>query len=208
MQENKTKAYYSSPLLTAEKGVVLIVALVMLLVMTVVGVTTMTGATLQERIAGNQRQKAISRSNASMALNTAEAFLTGFHTGRRNISEPQIVATFTGNGLYVQSLLDGSQNANFLAFDRLDDTAWVNANSVAVTDNNQVLRGRYIIEYLGGYDPTNISRSDDRSGDNSPGGGSGTEGFRKVFRLTAIGFGNNANIISMLESYYLEASKQ
>jgi type IV pilus assembly protein PilX len=196
----------------SQRGVILIVALVMLLVMTVAGVTTMTGATLQERIAGNQRQKAVSRINADEALRAAEAYLDSLH-GARSMNEGQLLADFSGasavdaDGLYMEKPFSNGGVIRQINFDRIDG-AWTANNSTAVPEEASA-SARYVIEYLGGFDAENFGLEDDLSGDSLEGlqGGKGAAD-RKVFRITAIGFGNNTNVESVLESYYLEAAQQ
>lgn len=172
----------------------------MLLVMTVAGVTTMSGATLQERIAGNQRQRAVSRINADRALRAAEAYLNTLH-GDTSMSTGSIKTDFFGegtvdaDGLYVTEAITGGGNTKPLTLDRLDASAWTVDNSIAVPNEGNV-NSRYVIEYLGSFDEFGFS-----FGNQDP-------SLRKVFRITSIGYGDNTNVVSILESRYLEASQQ
>ena len=183
-----------------QQGVILIVALIMLLVMTVAGVTTMSGATLQERIAGNQRQRAVSRINADRALRAAEAYLNTLH-GDTSMSTSSIKTDFFGegtadaDGLYVAEAITGGGITKPLTLDRLDASAWTVDNSIAVPNEANV-NSRYVIEYLGSFDEFGF------------GSGNLNLSLRKVFRITSIGYGDNTNVVSILESRYLEASQQ
>ena len=189
-----------------QRGVILIVALVMLLVMTVAGVTTMTGATLQERIAGNQRQRLVARINADRALKVAEAYLDSLSVSR-SINIAQASADFSGegavdsDGLYNSVAFLGGGIVRPLTMNRIDEDEWTADNSIAVPDESNVI-SRYVIEYLGGFDPLGFGGIEDA---NDPDAGASE---RKVFRITAIGYGANANVVSVLESYYMEASQQ
>lgn len=58
-----------------EKGSVLIVALMFLLLLTIISTSAMRGATMQERMAGNTRDWNIAFQSAEAALREAEAFL-------------------------------------------------------------------------------------------------------------------------------------
>ena len=58
-----------------QRGVVLVVSLIVLVVMTGVGITMMSGATLQERMASNNRELTKARLAAESALRQAEARL-------------------------------------------------------------------------------------------------------------------------------------
>ncbi len=197
----------------SQRGVIIVVALVMLLIMTVAGVTTMTGATLQERIAGNQRQRAVSRINADRALRVAESYLDSLH-GTRSMPGVAVQTDFLGNGLvdadglYLAESIVGGGLAKPLTLDRLDESTWTVDNSIAVPSEANVT-SRYVIEYLGGFD-SNQFAINDNSGDQQDAivTRNASASQRKVFRITAIGFGNNTNVVSILESYYLEASQQ
>lgn len=180
-----------------EQGVILIVALIMLLIMTVTGVTTMTGSTLQEKIASNQRQQLVARINADQGLKAAETYLDSLHPGSF-INTTLLQSEFsTTNGLYTEVAPLNGVTATPLNFDRVDDNSWTDLNSISVIDGESTV-ARYVIEYMGSFYESNTHSQDlnDPSLDQ-----------RKVFRITAIGFGNNANVFSVLESYYFEASQ-
>ena len=184
-----------------QRGVILIVALIMLLVMTVAGVTTMTGSTLQEKIAGNQRQQMTARINADQGLKAAETYLDSLHPGR-SINKALLQSQFSStNGLYTAIAPLNGGVAIELEFDRVDRSEWTIDNSIAVPNETNVL-SRYAIEYLGGISEEGFVLEDDKSGE------PGESSKRKVFRITAIGFGNNSNVFSILESYYFEESQQ
>ena len=67
-----------------ERGTVLIVSLMFLIVLTMLGLTTMRGTTLEERMAGNSRDYNVALQAAEAALRDAEADLkgTGVSAGR------------------------------------------------------------------------------------------------------------------------------
>lgn len=198
-----------------QKGVVLVVALVMLLIMTVAGVTTMTSATLQERIAGNQRQQMIARGNADRVLKQAEVVLDNLHTGVAFGDDLGAVFAATDDGMYF-SVSFGAGVAQPLDnnFDRQDLDDWnspANVNASVLVTDNDVTIGRYIIEYIGAanfeaedYGLNGYDNSDAGSGSNN---NSDVSSDRKVFRITAMGVGNNANVATILQSHYLEAAK-
>jgi len=186
-----------------QQGVVLVVALVMLLIMTVAGVTTMTGATLQERIAGNQRQQLVARTNVDLVLRQAEAFLEGLHGVNGRFNSEQLANAFAANndGLYTEINLEGIVQQ--LGFDRVVDTGWNDNNSVRVPVAPGPLVGRYIIQYIGSAIFTNVPYGENTSPDSLPGDGDDAS-KRKVFRITVMGVGNDANVISIVESYFFE----
>jgi type IV pilus assembly protein PilX len=185
-----------------QQGVILIVALVMLLVMTIAGVTTMTGSTLQEKIAGNQRQQMTARINADQGLKAAENYLDSLHPGR-SINSVLLQSQFESiDGLYTAATPTNGAVLMELPFvnARTDNTSWLNNNSIAVPSEGNVL-SRYVIEYMGAFNEVDLALEGDISGDKNA-------SKRKVFRITAIGFGGNVNVYSVLESYYFEASQQ
>jgi type IV pilus assembly protein PilX len=66
---------FSSPNLTRQRGAVLVVSLLLLLVMTVLGLGASQSTRLQERMAGNQRDQEIALQSAEASLRAAEALL-------------------------------------------------------------------------------------------------------------------------------------
>jgi len=60
-----------------QRGVALVVSLVFLLVLTIIGVTAMQSATLQERMAGNARDRNVAFQAGERALRAAEADIDG-----------------------------------------------------------------------------------------------------------------------------------
>jgi Tfp pilus assembly protein PilX len=85
-----------------QQGVILVVSLIMLLAMTVIGVTLITGSTLQERLAGSSRQFTIARMNAEGALREAEETLRAI-SAAGVLTLPTIEANFLGQaGHYVE----------------------------------------------------------------------------------------------------------
>ncbi len=180
-----------------QKVITLIVALVMLLVMTTAGITIISGSTLQERIAGNQRHKVLSRLNADAALLAAENFLDALHPNSA-FSTQELVTQFAGNdGLYTSVTLVGGAVLDPAPAGLRDGTvAWTVDNSEPDSASDQ----RYIIEYMGTLDDSGYGGAtmlNEQSLDSS----------RKVFRITAWGSSNDNNIESIVEAYYLEASQ-
>jgi type IV pilus assembly protein PilX len=196
-----------------QSGVVLIVALIMLLVMTIAGVTTMSGSTLQERMASNQRQRTVAINNADQGLRQAEAVLNGLH-GANSFAEPALQAAFLGAaGMYAEVSI-GSGVINSLGFPRLNDAQWLlaanAANSAPVNDAGGNTIARYIIQYMGAGAANAVNSLDfggpaDYAGESEIPGGSR---HRHTFRITVLGIAGDANnITSIIESYYLEQAQ-
>jgi Tfp pilus assembly protein PilX len=184
-----------------ESGATLVIALIILLVMSVVGVANMQNSTMQERMAANARQKTVARYAAESALGAAESVLRG-------IKSPEAIDTrFNGSGYYslvarpsnvaVPLSASLSGGAQFIP-DK--DSTWSNITSVEVDYDTSIVakKPRYIVEYIG-RDMTQgankvvtVMDVDNDGGDTKP----------YLYRITAIGWGKDPNIYSVLESTF------
>ncbi len=157
-----------------ERGAALIVALVMLLIMTVLGVTAARNTNLQERMAGNLRDSNLAFQSAERALREGETFLRG-----------ATLPPFTGaNGLL--TMQDGAGQAAFWG----SDTWWV-ANGRAATGMAHVNRAPlYVIEELPAVE--------------NPGGSLVFGELPDIgfYRITAQGQGGSADAITILQTTY------
>lgn len=162
----------------SQRGVVLVVSLMLLLVMTIIGLASMATSTLEEKMTGNLRDQSLAFEAAESALRDAEAWLDTIS----GISE------FNGSkGLYQ---MDG--NTGF--------TKWNSANSVEYSKKNKLSgvseNPRYIIrpmDEIPGW-----------GGDKSMGGygESKTVPDITVFEVTARGSGSSSNSAVRLRSLY------
>lgn len=188
-----------------QRGATLVVALIILLVMSVIGISTMKSSTLQERMAGNARQKAISKNAAMVAMREAELWL------RANIPDYPLVPSlnnFNGNnGLY--SAVNRPSAAAVpvpAAFDVTDPDDWtaVGVSSAAVSGSLVSQQPKYIIEYLGrdvrGESAVPVVSFDDEEKNN-------LSVRSHLFRITAIGWAKDANITTVLQSTYVTGVK-
>lgn len=182
-----------------QKGATLVVALIILLVMTMVGVSSMRGTTLQERMASNSRQYQLSKNAAELALRDAETWLTN------NVTSSANFAQFTNNtvGLYSNILLTGTTQVNPLAntVDVRDDNAWaaLGREVTGLSSTSTSRNPRYIIEYIGrgvhpAYSTGNKIKKLGEEAEENP--------DPYFFRITAIGWGRDTNIYTVLESTY------
>ena len=164
-----------------QRGAVLVVSLLILLVMTVLGVSSMSSTTLQERMANNDRQRQVAFQAAEAALRAAEAYLVA---NVRSVAD--LVTTFDAaspvTGMFAsRSPLVGVQpNPLPAGFDPFDDASWLAANgAVEVAGVSGVTRRpRYIIEYLGRVGPPLNNYS-----------GKKQDAREYAFRITAVGWG-------------------
>ena len=182
--------------LVRQRGAVLVVSLLILLVMTVLGVAAMGSTTLQERMANNNRQQQVAFQAAEAALRAAETFrgntISDATALRTNFNSVVPVA-----GLYAERApMTGVATYPLPAgFDIYDDNDWLAAGSavevISLTSVTQ--RPRYIIEYVGrvGAPPNDYS-------------GKKPDTRQFGFRITAIGWGEGAapNARYLLQSSY------
>lgn len=163
---------------SAQSGSVLVIALIFLLLMTIIGVTAMQTTTLQERMAGNTRDR-------NLAFQAAEAAL---REGERYLGTSAVVGPFNNtNGLYLPPGAD--QPERWASIDWLVDA---NSRSIAVALDDVARQPRYIIEELpaGSSDsPQNLAADQAL-----------TE--TRVYRVTAMGWGGNINTQVMLQTRF------
>lgn len=187
-----------------QNGVTLIVALVILVVMSIVGVASMSSSNLQARMASNEKQQLMSQYAAEAGIKAAKRYLDANVGGKAKLSRFKDA----GKGLYsgtASNTLDLplpsiSVDDNFPKY--LDGRKWDDSNSVEVSKSegslpSSVLNSRYIIElvgqeYLGGtvaIDTTEVNKSE----------------ARFVFKITAVGWGQDTRIYSVIQSTYRTA---
>lgn len=119
-----------SPVCARERGAVLIVSLILLLVMTLLGVSSMSSTTLQERMAGNLRDGNLALQAAESALRDGEEFL-----------EQAVLPAFTGADGLLQRQDDAGQAAFWNGYD------WSNSRAGTALDG-VASAPRYVIEEL------------------------------------------------------------
>jgi type IV pilus assembly protein PilX len=117
--------------LRRERGAALMVALVMLLLMTILGVTAMRTTTLQERMAGNLRDSNLAFQAAEVALRQGETFV-----------EQPVLPAFTGTGGLLQVQAGAGQPAFWSTFD------WPGNSRAAPAVAYTAAAPRYVLEEL------------------------------------------------------------
>lgn len=167
-----------------QRGSILIVSLMILVVLTMIGVSSMSSSSLQERMAGNFRDRQIAFQAAETALAYAEDF------ARNSVNSASIFNDT--NGYY--STYNGP--TNLTAFDA---TWWTTTKSqVLPTTIDQVrTQPRYIIEYRGDIGE-NEGTSINVGGYGVNAGGGLIANFRVTVRAT--GLSDNTTVI--LQSNY------
>lgn len=162
----------------------LFICLVLLLGMTLVGVSSVNTTTLEERMARNTRDALLSFQAAEAALREGEDFVE---------NDVASTATFTAGGA------DGMWSvADFGEVPRWEMAGvWTDARSrVADADIGGVSAPpRYLVEHLTSVELTDASSVQIRSGyEDRP--------RVEIFRITALGFGGTADARTFLQSNY------
>lgn len=119
-----------------QKGATLIVALVVLLLIMMIGVTSMTTSNTQFKLAGNLQFEDGAMNNAESAISAAEQWLS---TGT-NFSNPGFT-TYSGATPHLHPI--GHLAGQVAPANNPMTMTWSDSNSVQVTDNQ-----RYLIELL------------------------------------------------------------
>lgn len=163
-----------------QKGSALIVGLVILIVMTLIGITAVGGSSLQERMAGNTRDMSLAFQAAEAALRDGETYY--------DMTVVSLGAAFNGNntGLYPR----GSAPNVFSS-----DT-WANSREYSGAVDGVAAQPRYVIELLGpitqGTDDINVQGYGESSG----------IGDLTGVRVTARGVGGTPNTLVYLQSNF------
>lgn len=164
----------------AQRGAVLVVALILLLVMTVLGVTGMRSAFLEERMTGNTQDLNIAFESGEAALRVGEALLRQpvlpDFSGADGLHQPA-----DAEDLPVWETVDWGDTNAVLAYTDLDDAPGKLSRAEA----------RYLIEEL----PPITSPGESLAADTPIDEG----GF---YRITARGVGTNGTTIVMLQTTY------
>jgi type IV pilus assembly protein PilX len=166
-----------------QSGTALVVAMLFLVILGMLGVTTMTATTLEERMAGNTRDRDIAMQAAEAALRDAEHDISNtVPTNGRVVSVAIFVAACTGGlcteGAPVLTNVDDTAKSAFLG-QFTGELAMMQGPAV---------QPRYIIELLNTLPPQ------------VPVPPAGQQ--VRDFRITAKGFGRNTNTIVILQTVF------
>ncbi len=174
-----------------QNGTVLVMALLLLFVMTLIGVSTMTTSTGEERMAGNARDRQLAFQAAESAMRDAENYIS---------TSVAAITTFNNtNGLY--AIGKGPTTSD--AFDKA--TWWTTTGDFKLYSNtsNSLKDVKspplYTIEYRG------LVPMDDKSKGITIGSGYDPK-YKKVqiesFRVTSRGTGVTDNAVVILQSHW------
>ena len=167
-----------------QRGVALFISLVLLLILTIIGVSAVQTTTLETRMARNEHDILLAFQAAESALRDAEEFLEGVVT----------IANFTdagADGLWTIAELGDP--------DRWEDpNVWTGGTSVASPTEVGVVaeQPRYMIEHV-----ASVLREENAFQLSDPYAGTAADRI-EVFRITARGIGGTANAQVLLQSTY------
>ena len=185
MQERK--------IIHTQQGAVLIVGMLMLIVMTLIGLTGMRMTTFEERMAGNVKDKHMAFEAAEAALRAGENFI-----------EDTVITTGTfdavgTDGLYNDDLEEIWDLVDWKGTDAGNNNEVLVYSTFYKTSNPDIevaTLPKYVIQHYG----TNVEAVDNLNLDNY-GGGTGA-GQTEMFRVTARGTGGSDNTVVILQTTF------
>lgn len=187
----------------AQRGVVLVVALIFLLLLTIIAVAASGRSLLQERMAGALLNGQQAEMSAQTALRGAEWALFSSAT----VGSP-FVCTASSACYKYDPLSTNPDVKNFRT-----NPGWVTTGSLeylglngsidfTATAGKLAANPRYILEDMGPVAPPD-SGPQHESGQTGPGGGGpGRGGESEMYRITARATGGNNNTVAVLESTF------
>lgn len=196
----------------AQRGAVLVMALIFLLLLTILAISASGRSLLQERMAGGLLNAQQAEMSAQTALRGAEWKLW---TSTSNITTP----LNCGTGIFTDCYIYDSAHpiANVVAF--RTQQGWVTAGSTeykgyangtdytATTGNGRLADNpRYMIEDLGVELPPGVSGGLHESGATGSTGTGTSSTSRHIYRITARATGGSANTVRVLESTFAAKS--
>ena len=163
-----------------QSGMVLVVSLIILISLTILGVTSMQATRTEVSMAGNLRESGITFNAAEAGLRNAEAFIVN-STSKTVYSDPTI-------GLFDKVDEDP---------DYSDIVSWTASQDATTTLAGVYEQPKFIVKYLGDRAQNEVAAV------NIGGYGSGQPGIIvSNFRVTARGTGQTGNAYRYVQSYY------
>lgn len=188
----KMSRYGASSIVCKQKGIVLLVALIMVLLISVVGLAAIRGSGLQELMASNMRDH-------NLAFQAAEAGLRAAETTIRPELEVSALPLFTGGG-HFNDLNKANNEPKPPTLWDVDD--WKSADNTVTTNMGLTLASgeqpRYVMEKL--VVPITIAAAADGSGIDTASMDSFEE--PEFYRVTSRGTGGTVNANVILQSVY------
>lgn len=163
-----------------QAGMVLIVSLLILITLTILGVTAMQSSRTEMSMAGNQRELGITFNATEAGLSSAQTYIDN--------SISKTIYNDPSQGLYDRLDLDP---------DYRNPTTWDDSQTAAIGLPHVVEQPKFIIKYLGDRSQNEVAAV------NIGGYGSGQPGITvSNFRITARGVGQTGRATRQLQAYY------
>ena len=170
---------------TRQRGTALIVAMLFLVILGMLGVTTMTSTTLEERMAGNARDRDIAMQAAEAALRDAERDMTNTNTAYRVVKvTPTNSFPATGTATCAAGLCSDGATISANITDPVK-SAFYGQFTGELPVQGPVQQPRYMVELLDAGNPP-----------------AGTPAGTRNLRITARGVGKNSNTVVILQTVY------
>ena len=187
--KNLTLQKYNTHKPCKQQGAVLVMALMMLFVLTLIGVSSISTTSMEEKMSGNTRNRHLAFQASETAASDAERFITN------NILNPTAQFTAGGvGGLY--SLGNGPSSG-----DAVNPVWWAtpanNRIPYAQAIQDVATAPQYTIEYLG--ETTQAEASDIEITGGEDGGAAGSI---HTFRITSRGTGLTNNSVVVIQSHF------
>lgn len=170
-----------------QQGVALVVSLIILVSLTMLGLTSIQRTTVDLAMAGNQRETALMFQSAEMGLIAAENFIDA-QTSTSDFDNPS-------QGLYEVRDAD----TTYFSPDYFSDSSWTAASQTAATTLDAYEQPRFKIEYLGDRSSNPLAKGLNLG---SGYGGEQTGEDSAIFRATSRGAGLTGNSYRYIQLYY------
>lgn len=184
-----------------QRGVALVTSLIILLLLTLISVTAMQSTTLEEKMAGNQRDEYLAFQAAEVALRAGESYLQGASVGPFVADTDATHLALSATGLYQPTLCTtGERWQQTNLWTANGSRAYAGDALAGVTETP-----RYIVEDLSSYTRcTNAGVCTNVPLPKTPGGSKkfGVVPDTGRFRVTARGVGGTTSSAVLLQSYY------
>ena len=165
-----------------QRGTALVIAMLFLVILGMLGMTTMTATTLEERMAGNVRDRDIAMQAAEAVLRDAERDLTNTNPAYRVVTRPSFAAA-CGGGLCL--LPPDAPLANLTDVTK---SAFYGQFTGEIPIQGPVQQPRYMVELLTALPPQVPAPPANNEVRN--------------FRITARGVGKNPNTVVILQTVF------
>ncbi|MFC3195067.1 PilX N-terminal domain-containing pilus assembly protein [Marinicella sediminis] len=175
-----------------QQGATLVVGMILMLIMTFIGLTSMKNTALEEKMAASLRNKSLSEGGAESALRAAEDFLWNYYATSNGLA---LVADETGTfGVYTLGAPDAQAFRSGREWSTLGtehDYDFTSAEDAFLQKNP-----RYIIEEIsGGAGFVGLAEFGDD-------GYGGSAGLLRNYRITAKSVSGDGKIIEVVESVF------